>query len=152
MEVDAEMTPHRRSLRIGLGGQRQCRIARRPQEGPEGTKRKLGSELAPTPSRRCRAEVRDVRSIVFDVCPPGGRLRRVTVRPWGTLWLGRSVMWMLGEDRCRAEDPFVNGFGFSLDAPHELEHSTCSLLLRQVSPMRENNEPKRLALGPARVK
>jgi hypothetical protein len=59
---------------------------------------------------------------------------------------------MLGEDRGGPQDPFVHGFRFSLDAPHEFEHSTCAVLLRQVCPVRQGRESEGLALDPARVK
>ena len=62
------------------------------------------------------------------------------------------MMRVLGEDRRTPQNPFVNGFRFSLDAPYEFEHSSCAVLLRQVCPVRECDESEGLALGPARVK
>jgi hypothetical protein len=59
---------------------------------------------------------------------------------------------MLREYTSLAEDSFVHDFCFPLDTPDELEHSTCTVLLRQMRPLREGGELKRLSFGPARVK
>jgi hypothetical protein len=74
------------------------------------------------------------------------------MRPRRTLRASWPVVRMLGEDRRGPQDPFVNGFPFSLDASHEFEYSTCAVLLRQVCPVREGHESEGLALDPARVK
>src|SRR5262249_29180722 len=126
-------------------------IARRPQKGPEGTEWKLGAEISRPVPHGCRAEARDVGPIVLDVPLPGGRASRVTERPRGTLGPSWPMVWMLREERCSSEDPFVSGLRLSLDASHELEHSTCSTLLRQVRPVRKGDEPEHFPFGPARV-
>jgi hypothetical protein len=60
-------------------------------------------------------------------------------------------MRMLRQHGLPAEDPFVYGFRFDLDAPDELEHSTPSVFLRQILPLRQDDELERLAFDPARV-
>ena len=61
-------------------------------------------------------------------------------------------MRMLRQHRVPAEDAFVYSFRLDLDAPHEFEHSTRPVLLRQARPMRQDDELQRLAFDPARVK
>jgi len=51
-----------------------------------------------------------------------------------------------------AQDSLVHEFCFPLGAPGELEHSTCTLLLRQMRPLREDGELEGLSFGPAGVK
>jgi hypothetical protein len=73
------------------------------------------------------------------------------MRPRRTLGASWPVVRMLGEDRCGPQDPFVNGLRFSLDAPHEFEHSTCAVLLREVCPVRQGHESEGVARDPPRV-
>ena len=60
-------------------------------------------------------------------------------------------MRMLRQYGFPAEHPFVHGFPLDFDAPDEFEHSTGSMLLRQVPPLRQDDELERLAFDPARI-
>ena len=60
-------------------------------------------------------------------------------------------MRMLGQHRFPAEDAFVNGFRFELDAPHEFKHSTRLVFLRKVRPLWQDDELERLVFDPAQV-
>lgn len=62
------------------------------------------------------------------------------------------MVWMLREYPSLAQDSLVRDFCFSLGAPDELEHSTCTVLVRQMRPLREDSELESLSFGPARVK